>query len=290
MDILVSVIMPVYNMVEFVRAAIDSILQQTFSSFEFIIIDDASDDGTDHVVRSYEDSRIVFVRNCFNIGSYASRNKGMRRARGKYIAVMDADDIAMPERLMKQVDYLEAYPDMLAVGTDCMFVPNGLQKKVVGSYQDILTALLNNNCFVHSSLMIRADVLRLLNGYDERYYYSADYDLFCRLALRGKIENLTEPLILYRWHSSQISVLKRGEQKSYADDIRLKYQLSFVNCYKGGNLAMVEEADLSYPDMGRLICLYIYMQIRLVMLSWSKRQTYCWIRYSRMFQWRCLCA
>ena len=93
--------MPVYNMVEFVRAAIDSILQQTFSSFEFIIIDDASDDGTDHVVRSYEDSRIVFVRNCFNIGSYASRNKGMRRARGKYIAVMDADDIAMPERLMK---------------------------------------------------------------------------------------------------------------------------------------------------------------------------------------------
>ena len=258
MDILVSVIMPVYNMVEFVRAGIDSILQQTFSSFEFIIIDDASDDGTDHVVRSYEDSRIVFVRNCFNIGSYASRNKGMRRARGKYIAVMDADDIAMPERLMKQVDYLEAYPDMLAVGTDCMFVPNGLQKKVVGSYQDILTALLNNNCFVHSSLMIRADVLRLLNGYDERYYYSADYDLFCRLALRGKIENLTEPLILYRWHSSQISVLKRGEQKSYADDIRLKYQLSFVNCYKGGNLAMVEEADLSYPDMGRLICLYIY--------------------------------
>ena len=82
--------------------------------------------------------------------------------------------------------------------------------------------------------------------------------MFCRLALRGKIENLTEPLILYRWHSSQISVLKRGEQKSYADDIRLKYQLSFVNCYKGGNLAMVEEADLSYPDMGRLICLYIY--------------------------------
>lgn len=258
MNVLVSVIMPVYNMTEFVGEAIESILQQTFSDFEFIIIDDASDDGTDSVVRSYTDERIVLVRNDSNIGNYASRNKGMQQARGKYIAIMDADDIAMPERLAKQFDYLEAHLDVLAVGTDCVFISNGQQKKVVGSYQDILFALLDNNCFIHPSLMIRVDVLRQLNGYDERYYYSADYDLVCRLALRGKIENLTEPLILYRWHSSQISVLKRDEQKGHADDIRLKYQLSFANYYKGGNLPMVEEADFLYPDMGRLICLYIY--------------------------------
>ena len=258
MNVLVSVIMPVYNMTEFVGEAIESILQQTFSDFEFIIIDDASDDGTDSVVRSYTDERIVLVRNDSNIGNYASRNKGMQQARGKYIAIMDADDIAMPERLAKQFDYLEAHLDVLAVGTDCVFISNGQQKKVVGSYQDILFALLDNNCFIHPSLMIRVDVLRQLNGYDERYYYSADYDLVCRLALRGKIENLTEPLILYRWHSSQISVLKRNEQKGHADDIRLKYQLSFANYYKGGNLPMVEEADFLYPDMGRLICLYIY--------------------------------
>lgn len=258
MNVLVSVIMPVYNMTEFVGEAIESILQQTFSDFEFIIIDDASDDGTDSVVRSYTDERIVLVRNDSNIGNYASRNKGMQQARGKYIAIMDADDIAMPERLAKQFDYLEAHLDVLAVGTDCVFISNGQQKKVVGSYQDILFALLDNNCFIHPYLMIRVDVLRQLNGYDERYYYSADYDLVCRLALRGKIENLTEPLILYRWHSSQISVLKRNEQKGHADDIRLKYQLSFANYYKGGNLPMVEEADFLYPDMGRLICLYIY--------------------------------
>lgn len=258
MNVLVSVIMPVYNMTEFVGEAIESILQQTFSDFEFIIIDDASDDGTDSVVRSYTDERIVLVRNDSNIGNYASRNKGMQQARGKYIAIMDTDDIAMPERLAKQFDYLEAHLDVLAVGTDCVFISNGQQKKVVGSYQDILFALLDNNCFIHPSLMIRVDVLRQLNGYDERYYYSADYDLVCRLALRGKIENLTEPLILYRWHSSQISVLKRNEQKGHADDIRLKYQLSFANYYKGGNLPMVEEADFLYPDMGRLICLYIY--------------------------------
>lgn len=258
MSTLVSVIMPVYNMAEFVKEAIDSILQQTFSDFEFIIIDDASDDGLDLIVQSYIDVRIVFIRNDSNIGNYASRNKGMCYARGKYIAVMDADDIAMPERLANQFSYLEAHLDMLAIGTDCVFISNGLQKKVASSYQDILIALLGNNCFVHSSLMIRADVLRLLNGYDERYYYSADYDLVCRLALQGKIENIGKPLMQYRWHSSQISVSNRRKQKSYADEIRRKYQLAFINRYKNQNQLIIEDADLFYPDMGRLICLYTY--------------------------------
>ena len=258
MNVLVSVIMPVYNMAEFVGEAIDSILQQTFSDFEFIIIDDASDDGTDLVIRSYIDKRIVFVRNDFNIGNYASRNKGMRQARGKYIAVMDADDIAMPERLERQIDYLEKHSDILAVGTDCLFLSNDKLKNVVNSYQDILIALLENNSFVHPSLTIRTDILRQLNGYDEQYYYSADYDLACRLTLLGKVENLAIPLMQYRWHSSQISLSNKVRQKSYADEIRRKYQLSFINRYKSINQSKVEEADIYYPDMGRLICLYTY--------------------------------
>ncbi|WP_301705440.1 glycosyltransferase [uncultured Parabacteroides sp.] len=258
MNVLVSVIMPVYNMAEFVGEAIDSILQQTFFDFEFIIIDDASDDGTDLVIRSYIDKRIVFVRNDFNIGNYASRNKGMRQARGKYIAVMDADDIAMPERLERQIDYLEKHSDILAVGSDCLFLSNDKLKNVVNSYQDILIALLENNSFVHPSLTIRTDKLRQLNGYDEQYYYSADYDLACRLTLLGKVENLAIPLMQYRWHSSQISLSNKGRQKSYADEIRRKYQLSFINRYKSINQSKVEEADIYYPDMGRLICLYTY--------------------------------
>lgn len=258
MAVLVSVIMPVYNMAEFVGEAIDSILRQTFPDFEFIIIDDASDDGSDIILRSYTDKRIVYERNDTNMGNYASRNKGMLRAQGKYIAVMDADDIAMPERLEKQIGYLEKHSEVLAVGTDCIFLSNDKLKKVVNSYQEILIALLDNNCFVHSSLMIRTDILRQLNGYNEHYYYSADYDLISRMALLGKVENLAEPLMQYRWHSCQISVTNKEKQKLFADEIRLNYQLAFVDRYKGVNQSVVEEADLGYPDMGRLICLYTY--------------------------------
>lgn len=258
MPVQVSVIMPVYNMEKFVGEAITSILRQTFTDFEFIIVDDASDDATATIINSYQDSRIVYCKNDRNRGNYYSRNKGLRIAQGKYIAVMDADDIAMPDRLEKEIAYLEEYPDILAVGTECLFLANNQCKEVVCSYPQIQIALLNDNGFVHPSLMIRTEVLRQLDGYDEQYYYSADYDLVCRLALLGKVENLDEPLMRYRWHSTQISVLNKEEQKSYADEIRRNYQLAFINRYKKQNQSIVEDADISYPDMGRLICLYTY--------------------------------
>lgn len=245
-------------MAKFVGKAVTSILQQTFSDFEFIIVDDASDDATSVVINSYQDTRIVYCKNDRNRGNYYSRNKGLRLAKGKYIAMMDADDIAMPDRLEKEVAYLDEYPNVLAVGADCLFWANKKLKKVVCSYPEILMALLDNNCFVHSSLIARAEVLRQLNGYDEHYYYSADYDLACRLALLGKVENLAEPLMEYRWHSDQISASNKEKQKLFADEIRLNYQLAFVDRYKGVNQSVVEEADLGYPDMGRLICLYTY--------------------------------
>lgn len=256
MPVQVSVIMPVYNMEMFVKEAMASILRQTFTDFEFIIVDDASDDSTGDIINSCQDSRIVYCKNDRNRGNYYSRNKGLQIAQGKYIAVMDADDIAMPDRLEKEVAYLEMYPDILAVGTKCLFLENSQCNVGVCSYLDIQVALLNDNCIMHPSLMVRTEVLRQLNGYDEHYYYSSDYDLVCRLALLGKVENLDEPLVQYRWHPFQISVSNREKQKSYADEIRRKYQLAFINRYKKQSQSIVENADLSYPDMGRLICLY----------------------------------
>lgn len=258
MPVQVSVIMPVYNMEKFVGEAMVSILQQTFTYYEFIIVDDASDDTTATIINSYQDSRIVYCKNDQNRGYYYSLNKGLRIAQGKYIAVMDADAIAMPDRLEKEAAFLEEYPEILAVGTDCLFLFNNQCKEVVCSYPQIQIALLNNNSFIHSSLMIRTEVLWQLNGYDEQYYYSADYDLACRLALLGKVENLAGPLIRYRWHLSQISVINKEEQKLYADEICRNYQLAFINRYKKTKQSIVEEADLYYPDMGRLICLYTY--------------------------------
>lgn len=259
MPVQVSVIMPVYNMEKFVGEAMTSILRQTFTDFEFIIVDDASDDATGGIINSCQDSRIVYCKNDRNRGNYYSRNKGFRIAQGKYIAVMDADDIAMPDRLEKEVAYLEASPDVLAVGTGCIFFSNDKPEKIVSAYSEILIGLLLDNCIVHPSLMVRTDVLRQLNGYDEYFYYSADYDLVCRLALLGKVENLAVPLMRYRWHSSQISVSKKEEQKKFADEIRLKYYKAFINRYKKEKQLIVEDAALSYPDMGRLICLYTYV-------------------------------
>lgn len=112
-----SVIMPVYNGEAYLHQAIDSILKQTFRDFEFIIIDDASTDGSEKIVNSYEDSRIKFVRNVENLGNYPSRNKGLEIATGRYICVMDADDVAYPNRLDVQYHYLESHSDVQAVGT-----------------------------------------------------------------------------------------------------------------------------------------------------------------------------
>ncbi len=108
---LVSVVMPTYNAGKYVEEAISSILGQTFSDFEFIIVDDGSTDRTPEILRTYTDPRIQLLFNEKNEGNYPARNRGCRLARGKYIAVMDGDDVAMPERLEKQVKFMEENPD-----------------------------------------------------------------------------------------------------------------------------------------------------------------------------------
>lgn len=258
MAVLVSVIMPVYNMAKFIESAINSIFQQSFSDFELIVIDDASEDGTDAVVQSYKDRQIIFERNSCNVGNYVSRNRGMQLAQGKYIAVMDADDIAMPDRLEKQVAYLEEHSGVLAVGSGCISLPGGVLRNGVSSYQEIQLALLNNNCFVHSSLMIRREILLNLNGYNERYYYSADYDLVCRLVAAGKVECLADPLVGYRYHPYQISVLHKEKQQFFADEIRQKYQMDFINRYKRVNQSLVGRAEVAVPSIGQAIAYYTY--------------------------------
>lgn len=253
----ISVIMPVFNGEKYVREAIDSILIQTFKNFEFIIVDDASVDSTSSIIHSYTDTRIVFLLNEKNIGNYPSRNRGMNIARGRYICVMDADDVAFPERLEKQCNYLDVHPELLAVGSDFIFF-NNKRKCVPVSFEEILIALLNNNCFLHPSLMIRSDVIRKQGGYNEKYVYSSDYDLMCRLSLRGKIENMPNVLMMYRWHKSQISQLHRIEQNKFADEVRRQYHRAFINCYKQSEQLVANDADVSFPEIGQVICFYTY--------------------------------
>lgn len=257
-NIVVSVIMPVYNGEKYICESIDSILFQTYFNFELIIVNDGSNDGTDMVIQSYDDKRIVYWKLDKHHGNFVARNLAMSVAKGKYIAVMDADDIAEPERLERQICYMENHSDLLALGTDCVFLTTGDKKNVPCLYEEVCLTLLDYNCFVHPSLMIRKEILHKLKGYDEQYHYSSDYDLVCRLALHGKIENLSEPLLRYRWHPSQISFLNQEEQVKYADQIRRKYQHAFINHYKKQDQQSIEETDLFHPVMGQIIGLYTY--------------------------------
>lgn len=257
-DVEISVILSVYNIEGSFKESIDSILQQTCSNVELIIVNNVSTADINFIIHSYADKRIILLNQEQHKGCYGSRNRGIFGARGKYIVIMDADDIAMPNRFEKQVVYLEDHPDVLAVGTDYISKKNYKQKKTVCSYPDILITLLEYNCLAHSSLMIRADVLRQLKGYDEHCLYSADYDLACRLALKGRIENLAEPLILHCGSLLQYSKYEKEIQKLHIDEIRCKYQMSFVSRFAVESQSIIEDADVSYPDMGRLICLYTY--------------------------------
>ncbi|HCC51080.1 MAG TPA: hypothetical protein DEQ30_02730 [Porphyromonadaceae bacterium] len=254
----VSVIMPVYNVELYVMEAIDSILCQTFSDFEFIIIDDGSTDNTWNIVQSYNDSRIITIQNDCNIGNYPSRNKGIKVSKGKFIVVMDGDDIAMPERLKKQLLYFEKNPDVIALGTNCKFNSDDNKEFIPLNHEDVTISLLKDFNILHPSLMIRKDAILSLGGYDEAYKCAADYDLLCHLALLGKVENLPEILMMHRIHESQISQTKRKEQNEFARSIRRKYQLNFINKYKSDAQGCVCLEEIGIPEIGLAICFYTF--------------------------------
>ena len=205
---MVSVIMPAYNAEKYIAAAIDSILSQTFGDFEFIIINDCSTDRTEEIVLSYEDPRIVYLKNDENLGVAKTLNKGLAAAKGKYIARMDADDISMPERLAKQVAFLEMNPNIAVMGTNVeIFNETGTictgwsatepeQMKV-----DLLYA-----CgLAHPSVMIRTDAIRDLGGYDPEFNGLEDYELWCRVTEKHQITTLPDILLRYRIHGSQVT-------------------------------------------------------------------------------------
>lgn len=254
----ISVIMPVYNQGNYVQEAIESILRQTFSEFEFIIINDGSTDDSDEKIMLYEDERVIYIRNKDNIGNYRSRNIGIEKAKGQYIAVMDADDIALPTRLEKQLLYLQSNEDVSAIGTAFMFSDTKQQWTHPTDAEVVRTTLLERNCFMHASLMVRSDVLRQLDGYNEQYEYAADYDLLCRIALNGKILNIPDILMIYRRHSEQISNKYARLQKMCADQIRMNYQYSFSRMYND----KVDIYSISHWGIGRIISLYIYAQYK----------------------------
>lgn len=222
----ISVIMPCYNCEKYVGKAIQSILSQTFENFEFIIINDGSTDNSEKEINNYlEDPRIKYHALTKNRGNYPARNMGIYMAKGKYIAVMDSDDISDINRLLLQFDYMEANPNIGCIGSQGYWINE--QDEIIGNlniptdYRRVKINLLRNNFTLHPSLMFRNSFLKKYKlSYNEDFTYSADYDLVARASHLFKISNLPNRLLKYRFHDSQISSKKRHQQMQFADTIR----------------------------------------------------------------------
>lgn len=214
----ISVLMSVYNGADFLSLAIESILTQTFSDFEFIIVDDASTDATPDVIKQYaaKDARIRVITNEKNLGLTKSLNRGLAFAEGKYIARMDADDIALPERFMTQYWFMEEHPSLGALGSAVEVIGEKGRKigerRLAISYEEIKAKMLFNNQFIHSTLFFRADVLKTVGGYNEDFKKSQDYELMFRISDKYPVANLPEKLLQFRFHTNSLSWTSSQQQ------------------------------------------------------------------------------
>lgn len=218
--------MAVYNGEKYLRTAIDSILNQTYPDFEFIIIDDCSTDNTSSILKNYTDARIQVIRNERNLKLPASLNKGLKISKGKYIARMDADDIAMPDRFAKQVKYLEDHSDVAVVGGSFqVFHEYGKDMYIKRAYCD---EMLEKYCLIpspigHPTAMLRKS-MTVDEGffYDEKYTSAQDYDLWLRIAKKHKINNIPDVVLKYRVHANSISKKRSEEQQLNAANIFIR--------------------------------------------------------------------
>lgn len=217
----ISVVMATYNTeVSMLREAVESILSQTFRDFEFIIIDDGSTDESADYLRGLPDPRIRLIRNPMNIGLTKSLNIGLKAAKGKYIARMDADDIALPERFEKQYAYMEAHPDVILCGSRVLFFNGDLShpartpQRAPENMETYRVHLLFRNpgpyhptaFFRHESLL-EHHVL-----YDESLVYAQDYGMWETISRVGRIYVLPDILLYYRRHEKQISIEHKEKQ------------------------------------------------------------------------------
>lgn len=219
----VSVVVPVYNGAAFIVECLESVIHQTYRDFELIVIDDGSTDETANIVRAFNDSRIRFIQNSTNLGLIATLNKAFELSRGKYIARLDADDIALPERFAIQVQHMELNQNLAMLGTAYFPLKQGIASAVTlaTGKGKIQANMLFNSCFAHPSVIIRKAALTgRESAFNPAYPHAEDYELWSWLMRNHEVENIAEPLIYYRIHENQISKRKQDEQRATAQKIR----------------------------------------------------------------------
>lgn len=214
---LVSVFIPAYNCEEYIIQSVESMLNQTYENIEVIIVDDGSSDNTVSLINSLNDDRIRLYQNTENKGIPYTRNRGLGLAKGKYMAIMDADDIAYPTRIAKQVEFLEKHTDHIAIGSyyDKQFESGKTRtiKLFANNHAMMKYMLMFFDPISNPSAMVRLEPVKMNNiVYNEQYFVAQDYDFWLKLIEYGKLGMIQEPLITYRSGHANITARSKNEK------------------------------------------------------------------------------
>lgn len=233
----VSIIMPVYNQAKYVKQAIESILQQTFSNFELIIINDGSTDRSVNIIDNFHDLRIKII-NQENKGLITTLNTGIVLSRAEYIARIDPDDIWSDlNKLNKQMEYLSKDPNCVVLGTWARIIDENDKEfshiSCPEKDQGIRSKILTKNCFIHPSVVFNKEIALKAGGFDEQEKYVEDYGLWLRMGQFGKFANIPEFLMSYRIHRDGITQQKNFIQSQNSLEIIKKHKKNYPNYIRG---------------------------------------------------------
>ncbi len=238
--------MPVYNAERYLAEAIESILNQEFTDFEFLILNDGSADRSIDIIRSYDDPRIIVYNSDENKGLIFQLNKGIKSSRGKYIARMDADDISLPARLKTQFYFLENNRQYGLCGTWFKAIGNlNTIFQTPRTFDEIKFALYFYNPFCHPTLMIKREVLIDNNILYRDLLHAEDYLLYIDLLDKCKMANIPEVLLVYRWEGSNISVVHASTQRDNAILARSEYLKKTLDSHHDQSLLKVLSSSLA---------------------------------------------
>lgn len=243
MEEFITILMPAYNAEKYIQNAIESILCQSHSRFEFLIIDDGSTDGTVNIICSYDDARIRLICHEENKGLRFTLNEGIALSSYELIARMDADDISHPWRLEKQVNYMIANPECAMVDSWVKIMDkNGKFVRSEGIYSRYVYFTLTFECCIyHSAIMFRKGCVESIGGY--LLDYAEDYDLFWRISRMYKIHTIEEPLLWYRVHDQNLNTVTKKQEY---DEFLLQVWKNNIQYYFGNAVQIPEEYMACY--------------------------------------------
>jgi len=264
-------LLPVYNCPQYVGVAIESILAQTFNEFELLILDDGSTDETPEVIKKYNDSRIRKFRHP-NRGLAGTLNVGIQYSRGEFIARQDQDDVSHPERLSKQVEFLERHPLIGLVGTWAQIIEGDWLVERYHRHpsepEELRYALLFNNPFVHSSVMLRKSVLDAVGGYstDRDRQPPEDFELWSRLARQAEVANLPEELLHYREIPGSMSRAGPSPFRNHLVRICIE-NIAHASGAPENDPQLVNIAALSHGAVEMVLCRPNFARMREILLA-----------------------